>query len=221
MNGTEPWLAALLRVSDVRTCIADDEFWNRSFEWPIEIESVEVNPTPEVIEAQLIDSELEADLWEFMAGPSGYGLYSLFSNPKMLSASLARTTNKLDEFDAIVACSLHGMPFAVWLQRVLHEDAVAVPVFYVNHTARKSRALPTADSLKDKRVLLVDSVVRTGGHANYAFNVVRRLGGIPVGVFCILDYDNALERSRVAHLLQEGISQFFCLCRASRTPVHV
>jgi orotate phosphoribosyltransferase len=220
IEGQEDWLVELLGVSNgtLAEIFGQTDFWSRVNNLPTEIPDFPRERPGADFAPRVFNDEVEKTLWKFMQESTGYGLYSLFLNPELLSDSFAKVLQTLDTyFDAVVACSLHGFVFAAWLLQILHSRGTDIPLYYLSHTARFLRNPPNSSVLEKKQVLLFDAIVRTGGHASYSYNICKTYGATPNAFLCLLDCDNTRNRARLHQLSTQGI-RIMSLARASRAP---
>lgn len=220
VTGRDNRVATLLglREEKVAVRLAQPDFWARANDLPVEVPEFLGQVSQARFAANILDEGLERALWDFLAESTGCGIYSLFLNPRMLANCFEKLLQKASlRFDALVACSLHAFPFAAWFLQILHGKGIGVPLYYLSHTARHLRNPPDAGCLSHRKVLLLDSSIRTGGHAGYAYNMCKMYESEPNALVCLLDYDNAESRHRLLDLSQKQL-HVLSLARVTKAP---
>ena len=221
--GNEDWVAKTLgteskNISDI---IQNGDFWRIPNVEDTRIHPVRRSRSKERLKPKIIDSELEKELWRFMAGSPGIGLYSLFLEPEVLNNAFQRALSEIKgRFEVLVTCGLHGVAFGVWLQQILHSDGLDVPLHCIDHCAPELRNHPDLEQLRGRNTLLFDSYISTGGHAFHAYEVCSELKAPPNIMLCLLDCDNTPNRNRVHSLLKKGLD-ILALTRGSAAPFSI
>ncbi len=105
--------------------------------------------------------------------------------------------------EVVVSVATMGIPLAIEVTRALGlddylilqktpkihlADAIAEPVKSITTGAVQRLLFDRArvDAVADKRVALIDDVISTGASVTAALRLVRRVGGIPVALGCML-----------------------------------
>ena len=126
--------------------------------------------------------------------------YYFNMKPTMLDAEGAHTiaTLILDaiaglDADLIGGLEMGAVPIASAVAAVSHAGGKPVNAFFVRKQAKEHgtksliEGLPDGDSLKGKRVVIVEDVTTTGGSAIKAAEAVRAEGAEVVGVVTVID----------------------------------
>jgi orotate phosphoribosyltransferase len=114
--------------------------------------------------------------------------------------------------DLIGGLEMGAVPIASAVAAVSHASARPVNAFFVRKQAKEHgtrsliEGLPNGDSLKGKRVVVVEDVTTTGGSAIKAAEAVRAEGAEVVGVVTVIDR-------------QEGASEAFAAAGLTLTPI--
>jgi orotate phosphoribosyltransferase len=114
--------------------------------------------------------------------------------------------------DLIGGLEMGAVPIASAVAAVSHTSSRPVNAFFVRKQAKEHgtksliEGLPTGDSLKGKRVVVVEDVTTTGGSAIKAAEAVRSEGAEVVGVVTVIDR-------------QEGASEAFAAAKLKLTPL--
>jgi orotate phosphoribosyltransferase len=114
--------------------------------------------------------------------------------------------------DLIGGLEMGAVPIASAVAAVSHASARQVNAFFVRKQAKEHgtksliEGLPNGDSLRGKRVVVVEDVTTTGGSAIKAAEAVRSEGAEVVGVVTVIDR-------------QEGASEAFAAAKLKLTPI--
>ena len=114
--------------------------------------------------------------------------------------------------DLIGGLEMGAMPIAAAVAAVSHAGKQPVNAFFVRKQAKEHgtksliEGLPNGDSLKGKRVVIVEDVTTTGGSAVKAAEAVRAEGAQVVGVVTVIDRE-------------EGAHEAFAAAGLTMTPI--
>jgi len=114
--------------------------------------------------------------------------------------------------DLVGGLEMGAVPIASAVAAVSHSGSEPVNAFFVRKQAKEHgtksliEGLPEGDSLKGKRVVVVEDVTTTGGSAIKAAEAVRAEGAEVVGVVTIVDR-------------QEGAGEAFAAAGLALTPI--
>jgi orotate phosphoribosyltransferase len=129
-----------------------------------------------------------------------------------LIATLILDTIRGLDADLIGGLEMGAVPIASAVAAVSHTGARPVNAFFVRKQAKEHgtksliEGLPNGDSLKGKRVVVVEDVTTTGGSAIKAAEAVRAEGAEVVGVVTVIDR-------------QEGASEAFAAAKLKLTSI--
>jgi orotate phosphoribosyltransferase len=145
--------------------------------------------------------------------------YYFNMKPKMLNAEGAHVIATLIlaaiadmHADLIGGLEMGAVPLASALAAVSHAGKQPVNAFFVRKQAKEHgtqsliEGLPNGDSLKGKRVVIVEDVTTTGGSAIKAAEAVRAEGAEVVGVVTVIDRE-------------EGAADAFAAANLKLTPI--
>ncbi|WP_072372855.1 orotate phosphoribosyltransferase [Hyphomicrobium sp. NDB2Meth4] len=129
-----------------------------------------------------------------------------------LIASLILAVIADKKIDLVGGLEMGAVPIASAVTAVSHAVNAPVNAFFVRKQAKEHgtksliEGLPEGDSLKGKRVVIVEDVTTTGGSAIKAAELVRAEGADVVGVVTIVDR-------------QEGADEAFAAAALTLTPI--
>ncbi len=129
-----------------------------------------------------------------------------------LIATLILDAIKGLDADLIGGLEMGAVPIASAVAAVSHSDGRPVNAFFVRKQAKEHgtrsliEGLPSGDSLKGKRVVVVEDVTTTGGSAIKAAEAVRGEGAEVVGVVTVIDR-------------QEGAAEAFAAAKLKLTSI--
>jgi len=89
---------------------------------------------------------------------------------------------KLEEPDVIVGFNSDGFAVAIAIAK-----AMTKPVGYVDMRLASPSIDPTFSDVVDKKILLVDDVISSGIMLERVINALRDVGGIPIGIFVLVN----------------------------------
>jgi orotate phosphoribosyltransferase len=95
--------------------------------------------------------------------------------------------------DLIGGLEMGAVPLAAAVAAVSHAEGTPINAFFVRKQAKEHgtksliEGLPNGESLKDKRVVVVEDVTTTGGSAIKAAEALRAEGAEVVGVVTVID----------------------------------
>ncbi|HPP40798.1 MAG TPA: orotate phosphoribosyltransferase, partial [Candidatus Kapabacteria bacterium] len=111
--------------------------------------------------------------------------YRFESQPELL-ASIAQFMSELipDNIDYLAALEMGGIPIATALSL-----RTGIPVVFVRKEAKKYGTCKLAEGLdiQNKRLLIVEDVVTSGGQVVISANDLRNLGAIVSSAICVID----------------------------------
>jgi orotate phosphoribosyltransferase len=114
--------------------------------------------------------------------------------------------------DLVGGLEMGAVPIAAAVAAVSHSTGTPVNAFFVRKQAKEHgtqsliEGLPAGDTLRGKRVVIVEDVTTTGGSAIKAAETVRAAGAEVVGVVTVVDR-------------QEGAGDAFAAARLTLTPL--
>jgi orotate phosphoribosyltransferase len=114
--------------------------------------------------------------------------------------------------DLIGGLEMGAVPIAAAVAAVSHTGPRSINAFFVRKHAKEHgtksqiEGLPSGDSLKGKRVVIVEDVTTTGGSAIKAADAARAEGAEVVGVITVIDR-------------QEGAGEAFAAAGLTLTPI--
>jgi orotate phosphoribosyltransferase len=114
--------------------------------------------------------------------------------------------------DLLGGLEMGAVPIASAVAAVSHTGGKPINAFFVRKQAKEHgtkrliEGLPNGDSLKGKRVVVVEDVTTTGGSALKAADAVRAEGAEVVGVVTVIDR-------------QEGAGEAFAAAGLTLTPI--
>lgn len=127
---------------------------------------------------------------------SGYKMPIYNDNRKLLFYPIARkmVAEKFDyiikkydlEFDVIAGTATAGIPHATSLA-----DHLEMPLVYVRTNQKRhglNKIIEGADSLKGRRVLLIEDLISTGKSSENALQIIREHGGMVTDCLSIFNY---------------------------------
>ena len=129
-----------------------------------------------------------------------------------LIATLILKAIKGLDADLIGGLEMGAVPIASAVAAVSHTGGRPINAFFVRKQAKEHgtrsliEGLPDGDSLKGKRVVVVEDVTTTGGSAIKAAEAVRAEGADVVGVVTVIDR-------------QEGAAEAFAAAKLKLTPI--
>jgi len=129
-----------------------------------------------------------------------------------LIATLILKAIKGLDADLIGGLEMGAVPIASAVAAVSHTGGRPINAFFVRKQAKEHgtrsliEGLPNGDSLKGKRVVVVEDVTTTGGSAIKAAEAVRAEGADVVGVVTVIDR-------------QEGAAEAFAAAKLKLTPI--
>ena len=129
-----------------------------------------------------------------------------------LIATLILDAIKGLDADLIGGLEMGAVPIASAVAAVSHSGGRPVNAFFVRKQAKEHgtksliEGLPAGDSLKGKRVIIVEDVTTTGASAIKAAEAVRAEGAEVVGVVTVIDR-------------QEGTAEAFAAAKLKLTPI--
>lgn len=146
-------------------------------------------------------------------------MYYFNMKPTMLDAEGAHLIATLilsaiadKKADLVGGLEMGAVPIASAIAAVSHAAGVPVNAFFVRKQAKEHgtrsliEGLPAGDSLKGRRVVIVEDVTTTGGSSIKAAEAVRAEGAEVVGVVTVVDR-------------QEGAADAFAAAGLTLTPI--
>ena len=161
------------------------------------------------IERQLPFIDISAD--------TAYASFVVISETKLVSAVAPLLAEKISDCDMIVTAEAKGIALAYEISRLMGlerfvvarksvksymKDPVSIPVRSITTTSQQHLYLDRndIDSIKGKRICLLDDVVSTGESLSALEALVTKAGGNIVSKACILAEGDAADRKDLIFL---------------------
>jgi orotate phosphoribosyltransferase len=125
--------------------------------------------------------------------------YQFEANPVILKEIAFQISEMIDlEFDLIAALEMGGIPIATMISQITGKSMVFVRKSAKEYGTRKFAEGP---EIKNKKLLIVEDVVTSGGQIITSANELRNAGAIVNKAVCVIDR----ESGGTENLLAEGI----------------
>lgn len=129
--------------------------------------------------------------------------YQFESRPKLLSAIVDEFISKYDfnKYDGLAALEMGGIPIATAISL-----RTGLPMVLVRKKAKEYGTCRIAEGMdiKDKKLLIVEDVVTSGGQIILSTEDLRKAGAIVENAICVIDR----EQGGPEKLLEAGIKLF-------------
>lgn len=149
--------------------------------------------------------------------------FVMFSDVEVTEAAAKALMEKCPEHDVIVTAESKGIPLAYEMARIgcrsyvvarkgikaYMEDPIHVEVKSIttDHIQKLYLSKADCETLKGKRILVVDDVISTGESLAALEELLRSVGGQIVGKACVLAEGDAKDRTDIIYL--EPLPLFF------------
>lgn len=142
--------------------------------------------------------------------------FVMFGDVEITEVSARKLLEKAPEFDVVVTAEAKGIPLAYEMARQSGKPYVVIrkqPKLYMvdvietsvesittAHTQKLCLGAIEADLIRDKKVLVVDDVISTGGSLAAMETILNQIGCDIVGRMCVLAEGDALKRDDIIYL---------------------
>ena len=143
--------------------------------------------------------------------------FVIFGDPELTTACAEALLEKAPEYDYLISAEAKGIPLVHEMARLAGNQkyflARKAPKLYmtgvfgvevksITTAATQHLYLDKADAeiMKDKKILIVDDVISTGGSLLSLENLVEQAGGITVGKMTVLAEGEAADRDDIIYL---------------------
>lgn len=152
-----------------------------------------------------IDLELGKEILQICSFRDSVNMFRLFLKPQLIEECCKKVLQSgiLSQIDIIAACGRGGIIFTTFLSLKSH-----IPCVYVEPKQIFSNNMK---NLRNKRILLCDTTIKTGGHAICAYKQLRAQGAV-INKMVILHHHNIrhTRRSELDRLLQQyGVDIYY------------
>ncbi|MEN2495343.1 MAG: Orotate phosphoribosyltransferase [Hyphomicrobiaceae bacterium hypho_1] len=121
---------------------------------------------------------------------------------------LALSLVESDCTDLIGGLEMGAVPFATSVSLISHIQNKPIPAFFVRKqikehgTQAQIEGFSSGESIKGKRVIVVEDVTTTGKSSLKAINIIRESGGVVIKVIAIIDREEGASET----FLEAGVS---------------
>lgn len=143
--------------------------------------------------------------------------FIMFGDVEITQRAAEELLKQAPEFDVIVTAESKGIPLAYEMarqagtneyivcrkeQKLYMPDAISTKVMSISTDHVQTLVLSRHDAsrIKDKRVLIVDDVISTGGSVKSIETLIKQVGGQVVGRMTVLAEGDASKRDDIIYL---------------------
>ncbi len=145
------------------------------------------------------------------------GAFVMFGDVEVTVAAAKALLEKAPEHDVMITAESKGIPLLYEMARQSGEKNYIVArkgpklymqdihTTYVNSITTEARQMlciggQDSESMKGKRVLIIDDVISTGESLKALEKLINEVGGIVVGRMCVLAEGDAISRDDITYL---------------------